>query len=102
METILDEYGIVLITFGLLPLLTLLRALLRWDSTQAVLAAAALLGQIATRRPFDRVADLPWRWTFSVPLGWAALGVLILDATWRAVSSVGAAWKGRVAPVHTS
>lgn len=93
--------GIALITFGLLPPLTLLRALLRRDSAQAVLAATALLGQIATRRPFDRDADLPWRWTFSVPLGWAALGVLILDATWRSVTNVGAAWKGRVAPAQT-
>jgi chlorobactene glucosyltransferase len=93
--------GIALITFGLLPPLTLLRALLRRDTTQAALAATALLGQIATRRPFDRDAGLPWRWTLSVPLGWVALGVLILDATWRAVTNVGAAWKGRIAPAHT-
>ncbi len=93
--------GIALITFGLLPPLTLLRALVRRDGTQAALAAIALLGQIATRRPFDRDAGLPWRWTFSVPLGWVALGLLILDATWRSVTNVGAAWKGRVAPAHT-
>ncbi len=93
--------GIALITFGLLPPLTLLRALVRRDGAQAILAATALLGQVATRRPFDRDAGLSWRWTCSVPLGWVALGVLILDATWRAVTNVGAAWKGRVAPTHS-
>lgn len=93
--------GLVLLAYGLVPPFTLLRALAARKPALALLAAAATAGQIATRRPFDREAHLPWRWTVTAPFGWAALGLLILDATRLAFARAGADWKGRAAPQAT-
>lgn len=90
--------GLTLLAYGLLPPLALLRALAARNPTLAALAALASAAQIATRRPFDREAGLSWRWSLSAPAGWAALGLLILDATRLAVTRAGADWKGRAAP----
>ncbi|CAA9589916.1 MAG: Glycosyl transferase, family 2 [uncultured Thermomicrobiales bacterium] len=90
--------GLTLLVYGLLPPLALLRALARRDLLPAALAIVSLVGQVATRRPFDRVAGLPWRWTFSTPLGWATMGLLLLDATRHVLADAGADWKGRAAP----
>lgn len=90
--------GLAVLTFGLLPTLTLLRGLARRDSLRAALAALTLVAQFATRRPFDRDAGMSWRWTISTPLGWSAMGLLILDATRHALAPAGADWKGRAAP----
>lgn len=90
--------GLAALGFGLLPPLTLLRALARREPLHAILAAITLVAQAMTRRPFDRDAGMPWGWTISTPLGWSALGLLLFDATRQVLSNVGADWKGRAAP----
>lgn len=90
--------GLAALGFGLLPPLTLLRALVRRDLSQAALATITLIAQAGTRRPFDRDAGMSWGWTISTPLGWSAMGLLLFDATRQVVLGVGADWKGRDAP----
>jgi chlorobactene glucosyltransferase len=91
--------GLALVAYGLLPPLTLARSLRARDWPGAAVAGAALAGQVAARRPFDRESGLPLRWTLTAPAGWVALGLLVLDATRLALTRAGADWKGRAAPV---
>lgn len=90
--------GLAVIAYGLTPPLALPRAALARDPLRAAVAAGVIAAQAAARRPFDRDANLPWRWTLSAPLGWIALGVLILDVVRLALTRAGADWKGRPAP----
>ena len=90
--------GLLLIVYGLLPLAAIVRATRarRWPT--ALLGAVAVTAQIDTRRPFDRDYGLPALWSLTAPVGWATLGVLVLDATRLALTGHGADWKGRTAP----
>lgn len=90
--------GSVAIAYGLTPLLVFVRALLARDGARAIVAGGIVATQVAARRPFDRDAGLPWRWSLSAPLGWVALGVLVLDVALLALTRAGADWKGRPAP----
>ena len=66
-----------------------------WPS---LLAATTVAAQIDARACVDRAYGLPAVWSFTAPLGWSALGVLLLDTAWCALSGRGAGWKGRRAP----
>ena len=70
--------------------------------TRILIETGTYLGEtiVATRRTFDRDANLPPLWSLTAPLGWAFLGVLMLDTTRLALTGRGADWKGRAAPTR--
>jgi chlorobactene glucosyltransferase len=90
--------GVALIGYGLLPPLTAVRALAkgRW---QIGLAASVVLAlQIDARALLDREFRLPRAWSLAAPVGWVALGLVILDAARLRLLGRAAEWKGRTAP----
>ena len=88
--------GLLLIGYGLLPLVALARV--RRGRVAAALGGLAAGAQVAARWPFDRDGELAVGWSLTAPVGWAALGALVLDATRLALTGRGADWKGRAAP----
>ncbi|MGN6562985.1 MAG: glycosyltransferase [Thermomicrobiales bacterium] len=88
--------GLLLLGYGLLPLVALARV--RRGRVAAALGGLAAVAQVAARWPFDRDGELAVGWSLTAPVGWAALGALVLDATRLALTGRGADWKGRAAP----
>nr|BBH94186.1 glycosyl transferase [Thermogemmatispora argillosa] len=97
--------GLGLISYGLLPLLSLVAAL-RWlqrrqrgrSALTLVPALLTLSLQILARRSFEREQGQPLAWSLLAPVGWIAFGLLMLDTVRLALSGQGAEWKGRLAP----
>jgi chlorobactene glucosyltransferase len=92
--------GLLLLTYGLAPCSVLLGAFLGRAPRRlpALLAATTVAAQIDAHACFGRDYRVPAAWSLTAPLGWATLGALLLDVTWRALAGRGAAWKGRTAP----
>ncbi|MBE3568293.1 MAG: hypothetical protein IMW90_21455, partial [Thermogemmatispora sp.] len=98
--------GLGLISYGLLPLLsvlTALRQLLRGRQRERslpllLLSLLTLALQVSARRSFEREQQQPFAWSLLAPVGWIAFGLLMLDAVRLALSGRGAEWKGRLAP----
>lgn len=90
--------GVALVGYGLLPLVTAVRALAagRWPT--GLLAAIVLALQIDARALLDREFRLPRYWSLAAPAGWVALGLVILDAARLRLVGRAADWKGRSAP----
>ncbi len=91
--------GLALIGYGALPLAAALRLAAARHRPGVLLAAAVVALQIDARAVLDREFGLPPAWSLTAPLGWAALGVLVLDALRLYLTGRGADWKGRRAPV---
>ncbi|WP_052891268.1 glycosyltransferase [Thermogemmatispora carboxidivorans] len=102
--------GLGLISYGLLPLLsvlTALRQLLRGRQRERSLplllpALLTLALQVSARRSFEREQQQPFAWSLLAPVGWIAFGLLMLDTVRLALSGRGAEWKGRQAPRQPS
>jgi chlorobactene glucosyltransferase len=90
--------GVMLITYGLLPLASALGALAsrRWGAAGTAALIVAL--QIDARSCFVREFRLPPVWALAAPFGWAAFGLVMLDAARLRLVGRAADWKGRVAP----
>ncbi len=93
--------GLMLIAYGLVPSLMLLRALLspqRPHGLATVLAAATVAAQVDAHARFDREFKLPFAWALTAPAGWVAFGLLLLDAVRLIITGQGAPWKNRTMP----
>ncbi len=103
--------GLGLISYGLVPVLSALIALLqllvrrhrRGRSLRTLLPAfLTLILQVRARRSFEREQRQPFAWSLLAPVSWVAFGLLMLDTVRLALSGRGAEWKGRQAPRQPS
>ncbi len=93
--------GLTVIAYGLVPSLTLLRALLsprRPHGLATLLAAATVAAQVNAHARFDREFRLPFAWALTAPVGWVAFGLLLLDTVRLIITGQGAPWKNRTMP----
>jgi len=93
--------GLTLIAYGLVPSLTLLRALLssrRPHGLATLLATATVAAQVDAHARFDREFKLPFAWSLTAPAGWVMFGLLLLDTIRLIITRRGAPWKNRTMP----